>query len=386
MSMSDDTNGRTSDEIARDVETNRARVTETLDELKARMSPGQLLDEMLAYTKGAGGEFVANAGRAARDNPLPVLLVGAGLVLLATSRGGGRGSARAGSSYGYRERGYMYGDDGDEFSYGRGGEGRGYLGETADAASGVASSVRDTASSGLESAKEGLSRVGEAVSGAASSASEMAGSLYRRTTGAAGSVGETLSHSTDYARRMLHDRRDDVAYLGSTARRRAREVFDDQPLVVAALGLAIGAVLGAALPRSRAEDELMGDAAERAREAAREVAEAGYRQARDVVEDTMRHVTEELSERGLSTDAVREAAEAAAEKARQAAMRAVGEGSRPGTPGQRRGQGFGQGRATGGEGYVPPRQGTPQEGLGGLHRTPGDTAPGAPSTRTGPVI
>jgi hypothetical protein len=251
----------------------------------------------------------------------------------------------------------------------------------------MASTVRDTASSGVESAKEGLSRVGDAVSGAASSASETAGSLYRRTTGAAGSVGETLSHSTDSARRMLHDGRDDAAHLGSKARRRVREVFDDQPLVVAALGLAIGA----ALPRSRAEDELMGDAAERAREAARDVAEAGYRQARDIVEDTMRHVTEELSERGLSTDAVREAAEAAAEKAREAAMRAVGgEGSRDGAPGQRRGQatgersarGFGQDRATGGEGYAPPRQGTAQEGMGNLRRAPGDAAPG---TRAGPA-
>lgn len=390
MSMSDDTNGRSADEIARDVETSRARVTETLDELKARMSPGQLLDEMLAYTKDAGGDFLTSAGRAVRDNPLPVLLVGAGLALLATSRGGGRETSRySGSSRGYRERGYMYADDGDTFSYGRGSEGRGMMDEAADSASSMAASVRDTASAGLDTAKDSLSRVGEAVSGAASSASEMAGSLYRRTTGAAGSVGETLSHSTDYARRMLHDRRDDVASLSSSARRRAQEVFDDQPLVVAALGLAIGAVLGAALPRSRAEDELMGEAAERAREAAREVAEAGYRQARDVVEDTMRHVTEELSERGLSTDAVREAAEAAAEKARQAAMRAVDQGSRQGQrPGQGFGQGqrFGEGRATGGEGYVPPRQDRPQEGLGGLHRTPGDTAPGAPSTRTGPVI
>lgn len=383
MSMSDDTNNRSSDEIARDVETNRARVTETLDELKARMSPGQLLDEMLAYSKGTGGDFVTNAGRAVRDNPLPVLLVGAGLALLATSRGGGRGSSRG--------RGHRYADNGDRFGHGSGGDDRDYLGEAADAVSDMASSVRDTASSGVESAKEGLSRVGDAVSGAASSASEMAGSLYRRTTGAAGSVGETLSHSTESARRMLHDGRDDAAHLGSKARRRVREVFDDQPLVVAALGLAIGAALGAALPRSRAEDELMGDAAERAREAARDVAEAGYRQARDIVEDTMRHVTDELSERGLSTDAVREAAEAAAEKAREAAMRAIGgEGSRDGATGQRRGQatgegsarGFGQGRATGGEGYAPPRQGTAQEGMGNLRRAPGDAAPG---TRAGPA-
>ncbi len=397
MSMSDDTNERTADEIAQDVETNRARVTETLDELKARMSPGQLLDEVMAYGKGTGSDILSIAGRAARDNPLPVLLVGAGLALFAFSRDGGDGSRRA-------RRG---GDDRDDASYGRGGFGREERDDVFDTASAMASSVRDTASAGMESAREGLARVGEAVSDAAGSVGEMAGSLYRRTTGTGETVGETVSHATDKARRMLHHRGEDVAQFGSRTRRRVRDALEEQPLAVAAIGLAIGAALGALLPRSRTEDELMGDAAERTRETARHMAEAGYRQARDVVEDTMRHVTDELSERGLSTDAVREAAAAAAEKARRAAMGSAerGQGDRSGMGrGASQGPGredYGSGRATGGEGYVPPRPptGSPepaganagraqneQEGPGGRQRTPGEASRGAPAARPGPVL
>lgn len=379
MSIADDMNDRSADEIALEVELSRARVTETLDELKARMSPGQLVDEVLAYSKGAGGEFLANAGRAARDNPLPVLLVGAGLALLATSRGSGSDRPSRPTP--------RYGHD-DDFSYGRGGSRDSGLGSKA---SDAAATVRDAAESGLDTAKDGLSRVGDVVSDAASTASDMAGSVYRRTSDMAGSVGETLSNTGDYARRVLHDRRDDLAHLGTSARRRAMGLFEDQPLVVAALGLAIGAAMGAALPRSRTEDRLMGEAAERAREAAREAAEAGYRQARDVVEDTIRHVTDELSERGLSTDAVREAAEAAAEKAREAAMRGMGQ-DKPEQRDADRNEASGGPRsgrppygAAGGEGFVPPRAGS-GEGPGAAPKMRSDTAPGAPSTRTGPVI
>lgn len=373
MSNSDDMNDRSADEIAREVESSRARVSETLDELKARMSPGQLVDEVLAYSKGAGGEFLANAGRAARDNPLPVLLVGAGLALLATSRGNGSDrSSRPASRSGYD----------DDFGYGYG---RSHDAGIVSKASDAAASLRDAAGSGLDTAREGLSRAGEAVSEAASTAGDVAGSVYRRTTDMAGSVGETLSHTGDYARRMLHDRREDIAHLGSTARRRAMGLFEDQPLVVAALGLAIGAAMGAALPRSRTEDRLMGEAAERAREAAREAAEAGYRQARDVVEDTIRHVTDELSERGLSTDAVREAAAAAAEKARETAMRGMDKGeTRRGPSGGEQGGRPPYG-AAGGEGYVPPRAGA-GDPAGVAARSRSDTAPGAPGTRSGPVI
>ncbi|MDW6025901.1 DUF3618 domain-containing protein [Mesorhizobium sp. BAC0120] len=41
---------KSSGEIERDVEQTRADMTETLDELRARMSPGKILDEVLSYT------------------------------------------------------------------------------------------------------------------------------------------------------------------------------------------------------------------------------------------------------------------------------------------------------------------------------------------------
>ena len=51
-----------------------------------------------------------------------------------------------------------------------------------------------------------------------SGASDMAEAVYRRTSDIAGSVGETLSHTGDKARRMLHDRRD-AFHMGRAAAR-----------------------------------------------------------------------------------------------------------------------------------------------------------------------
>ncbi|WP_459629302.1 DUF3618 domain-containing protein [Alsobacter sp. R-9] len=391
--MTDDTNGRSADEIARDVESSRARVTETLDELKARMSPGQLLDEMLAYTKGAGGEFLSNAGRAARDNPLPVLLVGAGLALLATSRGGASDSrSRSYRSY-TRDRGYMYGDDGRSYGYGEDGEGEpGILDRVGATASGVASSVSDAASRVSEAASSGVRRtrdtmghVADTVGGAASAASEAGSEMARRTAHAASSVRDTLASTTDYARRAIHDRRDDLAWAGSNVWRRATQVMEEQPLAVGALGLLVGAALGSILPRSRVEDAWMGEYAEEARHQALEMAEAGYQEAKHVVQETVRTVSDELGQRGLDADSLKDAASAAAERAREAARKAV-EGATGATPtgGE---SGPASSRAVGGEGYVPPSSPGSQEGLGGPHREAGSgTAPGAPSTRSGPVI
>ena len=68
---------------------------------------------------------------------------------------------------------------------------------------------------------------------------------------------EEASHLRDQAMRVSHDLRD-----------RASRLAEEQPLVVAAAGIAIGALFAALLPRTSVEDELMGEASDTIREAA----------------------------------------------------------------------------------------------------------------------
>ena len=55
-------------------------------EIQEKLSPGQMVDELLNYAKDSGGsEFVADLGQSVRTNPLPVALLGMSLMWLIAS-------------------------------------------------------------------------------------------------------------------------------------------------------------------------------------------------------------------------------------------------------------------------------------------------------------
>src|SRR5258706_3265740 len=77
----------TSEQLERETEKARARISETLDELRAQMTPGHVVDRLVDYaTDTSGGMFFRNLRQQAVDNPVPVALVGVGLAWLALSR------------------------------------------------------------------------------------------------------------------------------------------------------------------------------------------------------------------------------------------------------------------------------------------------------------
>src|SRR5436853_288023 len=78
----------------------RAQVADTLDELRSRISPGQVVDEIVDYAREGGiGDFMRNLGNDVRSNPLPVGLIGAGLAWLMMTNGR---SARSADNAGTR--------------------------------------------------------------------------------------------------------------------------------------------------------------------------------------------------------------------------------------------------------------------------------------------
>src|SRR5215467_14178898 len=75
-------NTMSSAQLERETEECRAKVERTMGELKAKLTPGQLVDELLAHTKDGGGRFASNLGDQITANPMPVTLIGAGLAWL----------------------------------------------------------------------------------------------------------------------------------------------------------------------------------------------------------------------------------------------------------------------------------------------------------------
>jgi hypothetical protein len=71
---------RVSEQLEREAEVARSNLAADLDELRHRMTPGQIVDEVTDYARDTPvAEFIGNLMRDVRENPLPLLLIGAGI-------------------------------------------------------------------------------------------------------------------------------------------------------------------------------------------------------------------------------------------------------------------------------------------------------------------
>src|SRR6516162_7214420 len=75
--------------LEREAEETLWQLSGTLEELRGRMTPGRVVDQVIDYTRGSpAAGFLRNLGREVRENPMPLVVVGIGILwlLLATNR------------------------------------------------------------------------------------------------------------------------------------------------------------------------------------------------------------------------------------------------------------------------------------------------------------
>ena len=213
--------------IQADIGRTRDDLDRTLAAIERRMAPGQLMEDGVHYLRNNGAtEYVQNLGTAAKNDPIPLALVGVGIAWLMLS------NARSRSM-------------GDVESRSRVGD--------------AASAVGDKASAAA-------SAVGDTASGVASSVKDTFASVKDKVSRTAQRMSDTADSARDGARRVG----DTARQVGSTARQGAQKVrgsydylVSEQPLAIGAIGLALGVALAAAAPRTRTEDDLLGDTSER---------------------------------------------------------------------------------------------------------------------------
>jgi ElaB/YqjD/DUF883 family membrane-anchored ribosome-binding protein len=334
--MTYDSEHKTSEQLQREVEVQRSRVETTIDQIQEKLSPGQLVDELLAYTKGGGGEFVASLQRNVTANPLPVALLGVSLAWLMAKPAGPESRAADTSTIRSdrhwddsinQQRGYSSNDsdDFDDEEYPVTiitGESLQRLGKVTDERGFSYSEFADDAGKKFRALSDARgNRAGHFV--------DEAGHRYKGFTNAAGEevkhfrdeAGNILdaasgwaSHSWKKAREKLHDARDAVRSGAGAGRNRAGQATDavrhqmddlsqtlvhqfrDQPLVGGALAFALGAALGSALPHTAQEDALLGEAADTVKgkigDHASEIYEDGKEKAADLYESATAKVGE----------------------------------------------------------------------------------------------
>jgi ElaB/YqjD/DUF883 family membrane-anchored ribosome-binding protein len=297
MSSATDPNGRSSAEIEREVEATRSNLTSTLEELRDRASPGQLFEQALDYARTSGGaELVRNLGRSVQDNPLPLVLIGAGIGWLMFT--GNNRAAAAQPGPGYRadhtprsssrfrvyegvEQNQVMGDYGDAPLFERASDAKDSIGERARSAAGG---------------------VGDSLASAAGQAADRASSTYNKITGAADQVVDSMQGAATTAMNRVsvagQNARDQIDDLGTSARQGLGWLMREQPLVLGAIGVALGAAIGSLIPATRAEDRLMGETRDAAAGRAQAAVQEGYEKAKEVAGDRLEAVTAAVSEAG----------------------------------------------------------------------------------------
>lgn len=376
--MNPEHNEPSSRDYEREAEATRHRLARGLAELNDRLTPGQVFDEVLTYAKDGSGNFLRSLGNAARANPIPSLLIGAGCMMFLSEKmgigfhgsNGHNGHARPRNPdrfYDGSAMGRQYETGGAAEGYARQSlhdikdrAGSGMRGAADYATSGVRGATdfvsagmrgaAEVASSGVSSAAEGVrgaagfvgdqasnlaggvqqgaSAVGDTLSGAVQKARETAHDLRDQVAGAAGqvrqsaqSVGETVQGYTsaigDQASRTADRTRQYASQAGQQVTDRATALVNDQPLLVAAIGLAVGAAIAACLPATRTEDEMMGEASDAVKKAARDVASEQFATAKAVAGRVAEEAKTVAEREGLTTRVVADAAQLIGDKVKK---------------------------------------------------------------------
>jgi len=266
---------KSSAQLESETEASRARVNATLEELRARTTPGQLVDQLIDYARGSdGGAFYGNLRRQVVNNPLPVIVLGASLAWLAF--------AQARPTVGFdRTRPPKRDEEVADRAMDNVHENGKRLGNAAqsatDTVADVVDSSRDPAAALARSARNAVDAASQTATDTLQNIRERASDTYDRALGstrrAASSVGDAMTE----ARQTAGDMSRNFAAL-----------CKEQPILMVSAGVALGATLGALIPASDAENRVMGETsddfkarARRLSDRVKEGAQAVYDEAKD---------------------------------------------------------------------------------------------------------
>ena len=275
--------------IEREIEQTRSRMSRDIDELGDRLRPDNLKEEAKAAIKNVAHDAVSNVGEQARrtgsrlaeairENPLPVIAVGAGVTWLLTKRSSSDISGDRMARYAYTGPDRRQGGSWQQ-------------------------------SSGIKA------RVGEAVSGVKETVSEAASGIAGRASDLASGTQERVGEFGGQARRRTQRVKTNLQHAA-----------EENPLIVAVGAAVVGLALGLLIPGTERENELMGETrdklVDRAGETAERVKEAAVEAGREVKQTVKAEVQERAPE---IKEVVQQAGQQVKEQVKESARRVKNE-------------------------------------------------------------
>jgi ElaB/YqjD/DUF883 family membrane-anchored ribosome-binding protein len=273
-------------ELEREVVAQRERVERSIDEVAARLSPGQLLDEALRYTRhGPAADFASNLGRQVVENPLPIALIGASMVWLtmqprrqydpspdqSEATGDEQAPPIATIRGSYLQRvGVTKQDDGRHISEFTDDGGRKFIAHSDPSGHRMGHFYDEAGTMFRGFTNEAGGRITEFRDEAGHALSDAAGWASHTWRNVTSTAGKTRAKIRDRGERTVEA---------------VDEFLHQQPLVSGAFAFAVGALIAASLPHTRTEDDYLGEAADSIKHGMGRQASKAYSEVKEAAEN-----------------------------------------------------------------------------------------------------
>ena len=362
-------------ELRRETEQTRTGLTQTVDQLKTsvsetasdlrqRISPEAIKAEVADYVRSRGERMIEDVTAAARRNPmqavavgasiaypllrlaraipLPALMVGAG-VFFANSKAGQSVTQKASDlasdlSDEVRRRSHDLSDQvsssidaAKDVASNTVGRAADTISTGADQIRGAAASAGSELNSASDRVREGATSLGDAinrragelrdgVSNLASSAADATRDFTADATASARIAAASAKQSASETAKGLQDEASDIS---GRAGKTVLDTIEQNPLLVAGVGLLLGGLIASALPRSKIEENLVGEASAATKRRAREAATQGFEAAKGAAGEIIDNVARQAGTEGLTSEALDASAKDIGQRIRRVAESAV---------------------------------------------------------------
>jgi|CXWL01.1.fsa_nt_gi vacuolar-type H+-ATPase subunit H len=257
------------DRIERDLDQSRHRLNDTLEQLGRKISPGQMVDEVLGLAQGQLGSFAGKLGKQVKDNPLPTALIAVGVAWLITTQNQSRRQSVSMNHDDWSSEHRYRSIEEARWSTPRSpNESDDAYNERVHAAYAKALDIKQQAG---EAIHDFMQRVGDAVEGVEKAAAKARDRIGQAFAGA----GESARQAAGEAKHFVQDQGAKLGQRANEARHRAEDFYEHNPLAVGAILFGLGAAIGGTTPLSDAERRSLGGVADEATRRAADLAERG---------------------------------------------------------------------------------------------------------------
>ena len=370
-----DADTRSLQQIKRETEQTRAGLTNTVEQLKTsvaetvsdirhRISPDAIKAEVSDYIRSRGEQLMNDVTSAARRNPmqavavgasiaypllkiaraipLPVLMVGAGLFFAGSKTGQAATQKASDMAADLSEEMVRRAHDLSDQVQDTASSAKNYASDQyeriSSAVAGGSSQVKGAANVAGATIASSSEKIKDSAVSAGAAVSDRANSLKDDGLRIAGSAASTVQDIASGAMAATRSVASSVADTGADAARSIRakasdasdragktilQTIEQNPLLVAGVGLLVGGLIASALPRSEFEDELVGDTSSAAKRQLEAAASKGFDTAKTAVGEIYDETSRQAEAEGLTTEGIGKAAQDISQRVRRVAEAAV---------------------------------------------------------------